>query len=216
LPICRLPREYAEAATVIRSTAEIRDLAVNADQKTITLQGDPGQVQLADWLFPRLDRRAGTPDGVQGDYGPIDGKDDLTRLFYFKNTAAVQPMNELTTVIRSLLEIRHAFVSSGAGALVLRGTRQQMDAARWLVDSLDQPVFHVESNQYHITDAGGEDTLRLFSLPKLGEQELQSFAVRLRMATRIRRLFVYHPLGIIAVRGTPAQLEQAATLVNQP
>ncbi len=54
-------RQFAEAATVIRSVGEIRNLTVDASQRTMTLQGDPSQLALADWIFPKLDRPAARP-----------------------------------------------------------------------------------------------------------------------------------------------------------
>jgi hypothetical protein len=184
------------------------------------LQGDPGQAALADWLFIRLDRAAGSmtkPDAAQLDYRPTQGSDDMVRVFYFKNPAPLQDIQRMATVIRSLTEIRRAFVSNAAGAFVVRGTQEQMDAARWLVEALDQPSFVNGANQYRINDAAGEDAIRLFSVPKFGsEEELLSFATELRMATQVRRLFTYYPLRVIAVRSTPAQIEEAARLVNKP
>src|SRR5664279_4684884 len=81
-------RQFAEAATVIRSVGGIRNLTVDASQKAITLQGDPGQVALADWIFPKLDRMAGSttaPQAAELAYHPAPQSDDLVRVFYFKN-----------------------------------------------------------------------------------------------------------------------------------
>jgi hypothetical protein len=214
------PPELTEAATIIRSIAEIRDLTLNAAERTITLQGDPGRAELAYWLFSKLDSPVGTmrtPDAAQLDYRPTRGKDDMVRVFYFKNPAAFGGIQEMSTVIRSLTEIRRALVSKAAGAFIVRGTQDQLDAARWLFDALDQPSFSIASNQYRITDTEGEDTIRLFSVPKFGsEQELQNFAAELRTAIQIKRVFTYYPLRVIAVRSTPTKMEQAARLVNKP
>jgi hypothetical protein len=214
------PPEFAEAATVIRSIVEIRDLTVNAEDRTMTLQGDAVQAELANWLFSKLDRPAGTmrtPDAAQLDYRPTRGRDDMVRVCYFKNPVAVGAIQEMSTVIRSLTEIRRALVSNAAGAFVVRGTQEQIDAARWLLDALDQPSFSIAWNQYRITDAEGEDTIGLFSVSKFrSEQELQNFAAELRMAIRMKRVFTYYPLRVIAVRSTPAQIELAARLVNKP
>ena len=211
--------QFAEAATVIRSIGEIRDLTVDAAQRTTTLQGDPEQAALADWLFSRLDRAAGSMtklDAGQLDFRPAQGSDDMVRVFYFKNPVPIPEIQRMTTVIRSLTEIRRAFLSNAAGAFVVRGTAEQMDVARWLVEALDQPAFVNGANQYRITDAAGEDTIRLFTVPKVGsEEELQNFASELRMATQMRRVFTYYPLRVIAVRSTPVQIELAARLVNK-
>ncbi len=72
---------------------------------------------------------------------------------------------------------------------------------------------------YHqgIRDKVGEDTIRVFFLPKFGSpEELQNFASELRMATQIRRVFTYYPLRAILMRSTAGQIAHAARLVNQP
>jgi citrate lyase beta subunit len=123
---------------------------------------------------------------------------------------------EAAVVTRSLIEIRRFFISNAAGAFVVRGTREQMDAARWLVEALDRQSFTTAINEYRITDTAGEDTIRLFLVSKFNSpEELQNFAVELRQATQMRRVFVYNPLRVIAVRSTPAQVKQAESIVNK-
>lgn len=187
----------------------------------MTLQGDPAQIALAEWLFTRLDRPAGStaiPQAAQLDYRPALNSDDIVRVFYFKNPTPEIDIQKLSTVIRSLTEIRRAFLSNAAGAFVARGTQEQMDAANWLFDSLDQPSFIDRATDAHITDSAfGENTIHLFSVPRFGsEQELQNFASELRVATQMRRVFTYYPLRVVAVRSTPAQIEHAARLVGKP
>jgi len=213
--------QFAEAATVIRSIGEIRDLTVDAPTRTMTVQGAPEQIALAGWLFGKLDRTAGTmtePNAAELDYHPsVDGPDDMVRVFYCKNPALAADIQRMATVIRSLTEIRRAFLSNAAGALVVRGTQEQMGAAKWLVESLDQPSLGFGVNQYRISDGAGENVMRLFSLPKFGsEQELSNFASELRAAAQMRRVFTYFPLRVIAVRSTPEQVENAARLVSRP
>ena len=213
------PQNFMETATVIRSTGEIRSLKVEASQKTMALQGDTGQIALADWLFTRLDRLAGsttTPQAAQLDYRPTQDSDDIVRVFYFKNPAPLLDLQKMTTVIRSLTEIPRAFLSNAAGAFVIRGTQEQMDAANWLFESLDQSSFVDGTTNGHITDSAGENTIHLFSVPRFGsEQELQNFASEMRVAAQMKRVYTYYPLRVIAVRGTPAQIEQAARLASK-
>ena len=220
LPFTRLqtPPQMAEAATVIRSIGDIRDLHVDAAQRTMTVRGDTSQTALADWLFPRLDRvgSATPPDSTQLDYRPTSAADDIVRVLYFRNSVLLPELHQMVTVIRSLTEIRRAFLSTSAEAFVMRGTQNQLDAARWLIEALDQPAANpVGTGVVRIADANGEDTIRLFSLARFNsEQELKSFATELRAATDMRRVFTYYPRRAIAVRSTPAQVEKAARLVD--
>ncbi|MEP6535588.1 MAG: hypothetical protein ABJF23_09740 [Bryobacteraceae bacterium] len=213
--------QFAEAATVIRSIAEIRDLRVDASERTMTMLGSPEQAAIAGFLFGRLDRTSGTmtmPDAAELDFRPsADGVDDMVRVFYWKNPKPAEDIQRMTTVIRSLTEIRKAFLSNAAGGFVVRGTQEQVDAAKWLVENLDQPSLRLRINQYRVSDAAGENVLRLFSVSKFGsEEELKNFASALRVATQMRRVFAYYPLRVIAVRSTPAQIENAERMVDRP
>ena len=211
--------QFAEAATIIRSIAEIRDLTVDANTKTMTIRGNQGQAALAEWLFNKIDRLVGSgpiPDAPQLDYRLALDKDDMVRIFYLKTALAPAVSQEAAVITRSLIEIRRFLVSNAAGAFVVRGTREQMDAARWLVEALDRQSFAGAANEYRITGSAGEDTIRLFLVSKFGSaKELQNFAVDMRQATQIRRVFVYNPLRVIAVRSTPAQVKQAESIVNK-
>jgi hypothetical protein len=211
------PAQFAETATVIRSLGEIRDLTVDAAQKTMTVRGDATQVELAAWLFSRLDRGAAMDDSPPADYRPATGNDDVVRLFYFKVPASNANMNHMATAVRSLVEIRQAFVSNAAGVFVARGTLAQMDAAKWMMEALEQRKPGVEAATYRMPDAAGEGAIRLFTVTEASsEQQFQEMVVALRTSSQIRRVFSYYPVRAIAVRGTDAQMEQAAGLLRKP
>src|SRR5688572_929548 len=67
------PIEINEAATVIRSVGEIRDLSVEPVEKTLNVKGELAQAELAEWLMARIDRTSATANPVpsQLDYRPV-------------------------------------------------------------------------------------------------------------------------------------------------
>ena len=211
----RTPAQIAETATLIRSIGEIRDLTTDAAPRTMNVRGDPAQAALAEWLFSKLDRDAAggaTADITPLDYRPETGGDDLVRVFYFQAPMPHADVNELATVIRSILDLRHAFVSNAAGAFAVRGTQERMDAAKWLFDALQQRG----GTSYRINDAAGHNTIRVFALAEtVSKPELQSMAAEVRMTTLIKRIYGYYPRRAIAMRGTYAQTEQAAGLIGK-
>src|SRR5262245_25410831 len=115
------PPQLTEAATIIRSIGEIRDLNVDVTTKTIRMSGDTGQLALADWLLSRLDRLPNNTAAAESAYRAADG-DDITRVFYFKHPATSTNMQQMATISRAITEIRRAFLSNAAEALVVRGT----------------------------------------------------------------------------------------------
>ena len=130
----RTSARIAETATLIRSMTEIRDLAVDSAQRTMTVRGDPAQAALAAWLFSKLDRDAGgggaTADTTPLDYRPETGGDDLVRLFYFQPPMPKAEVNELATVIRSILDLRKLLVSNAAGAFAVWSTQAHAERTR--------------------------------------------------------------------------------------
>lgn len=214
----KTPTQLAEAATVMRSIGEIKDLSVDAAQGTLTFQGDQGQVELVNWLMPKLDHVAGaTPvaEQPQLDLGTANQENRIVRVFYFKNPAPVQTYQQLSTVIRSVTEIRRAFLSLTAGAFIARGTPDQIAAAALLFEALDRPSFVATTTQFRMPDPEGEDTIRLFSFTKYNtSEELNRFTTELRSTTKIKRVFQYSPLQVIVMRSTPAQIAQAEAFIN--
>jgi hypothetical protein len=56
----------------------------------------------------------------------------------------------MATVARSLTEIRHEFMAIAAEAFLLRGTHDQMDAAKRVIDSLDKAELGTGPHKYRI------------------------------------------------------------------
>jgi hypothetical protein len=207
--------DFAEAATVIRSIGEIRDLQVNAAERSLSLHADPEQVAFADWLFTKLDRNdEPIPGPGPLDYRTTQGSSDLIRVVYFRYLKTPEDIRQLSTVVRSLTEIRRAFVSIAAGAFVARGTQDQMDAASWLIDSLDKPELGTGTKEYRM-GGNGEDVIGLLHVPAASSEELQNFGSQVVLATQSRYVFTYYPLRVIAIRNTPAKLQEAAKVMGQ-
>ena len=209
----RTAQEFAEAATVIRSVGEIRDVRVDADSRSFTVRGDRRQVELAEWLLARLDRNAATaapaPEGLAYSMGDSNGT--VVRVLYFRNAAAAQPRNEMATVIRSLLEIRGLFVSQAASALVLRGTPGQAGGAEWVFAALDGGIGNGERRMA----GGGDDVLRLVAVASGGTvEEFYRRATGVRTALQLRQLFTYSPNRVVAIRGTAEQTGRAAEMLR--
>jgi len=54
-----------EVATILRTVGEIPQLSVDIAGRTVTVKGTADQINLADWLIPKLDVAAGSPQGPQ-------------------------------------------------------------------------------------------------------------------------------------------------------
>ena len=209
--------ELKEAATVIRSIGEIRNLSVQQAERTITINGSLAQAELAEWLMARIDRNGGTPNSVpaQLDFRPVSGSDALVRVLYFKNTHSLQERNEMATLIRSLIEIPSLFLAQASGAMVVRGSLAQADAAQWAFENLDSKTAS-NAERYRMA-GGGDDVIRLFAMPNKGTaEEFYRLATKVRTDLQARRLYAYTPHRVIAIRGTEELIGRAAELLGKP
>ena len=206
-------QDFAEVATVIRSIAEIRDLSVDMDQRTITMWASAQQVSFADWLARELDPATNASPRFQV------GPDDVARIFYVKNAPGVQGFQEMATAMRSLVEIRRLFTYNTPRAIVARGTPDQLAAAEWILGELDQPLTQAPprgARAFEMSGVGNENVVRIFHLTAAATiQDFQEAAVLVRSIGDIRRVFTYNPSHALLIRGTADQAALADWLTTQ-
>jgi hypothetical protein len=91
-----------------------------------------------------------------------DGTAQTVRVFYFPAMER-QQAQELTTVVRSIGEIRSSFLYYGARALAIRGTPAQIALTEWLLSEI--PRTGPSGARDFQLDGKGEDVVQVFHLP---------------------------------------------------
>lgn len=88
-----------------------------------------------------------------------DYEDYVVKVFYVKNHTTVQELQEMSVTIRSVTEIRRAFVYNAQNAILVRGTTDQVALAEKLIQDLDKPkaevvvdVIVMEANRARVRD----------------------------------------------------------------
>ena len=88
-----------------------------------------------------------------------DYEDYVVKVFYIKNATSVQELQEISTTVRSVTEIRRAFTYNSQMAILVRGTADQVALAEKLINDLDKPkgevvvdVIVMEANRGRIRD----------------------------------------------------------------
>src|SRR6267378_5293305 len=64
----------------------------------------------------------------------------LDRTFHFSHAETVQDMQQITTVVRAIAEIKQIAPDTEQKLLSIHGTAAQIALAEWLINELDQPV----------------------------------------------------------------------------
>jgi hypothetical protein len=101
-------------------------------------------------------------------------------------------LQETATITRSMLDIRRVMTLPSWGRLVVRATPAQMRTADWLIAALQNGA-----DARHSMSETNESDLRLFALRQV--DNANQFAVNVRKATKIQRLFVQSSPLLLAV-----------------
>jgi hypothetical protein len=188
-------------------------------QKTLSVGGTASQIAIAEFLYTELDRQT-VPDSVSQEYKVANNADDVVRLFFLPNTATVQDLQEVATTIRTIAEIRQVFTLNLSRALAMRGTADQISAAAFMVNELNQPASakKADSKVHQMIDTGnrGETQVRVFYLPYTSTvQQFQEVATLTRTIAEIRRVFTYNAAKAMVVRGTGDQMALTEWMVHE-
>ncbi len=206
-------QQFMEAATVIRTIADIKDISANSDQKTLTVHATPAQIAISEWLFNEIDTSP-PPTAVSHEYKVPGPEDDLVRIFFLPYAPSVQDFQEIATLVRTISNIQRVFTYNGSKALALRGSQTQVELADWLVGALD-PAKGLITGEYRVPGTD-DDVVGVLYLPHTATvQDFQKAATRIREAAQIRRIFTYNTPRALALRGTAQQIAQAARLVQE-
>ena len=225
------PQDVQEIGMVIRAVAEIRQLAVDTEQKSLAVRGTTGQIALAEWLSKELDQPPRQQTEAQQaqrtgshEYRLAGGGEDLVRVSRLTHPAGPRELQEIATVVRSTADIRWLFIYNAAGMITVRGTAVKLALAEWLINELDQPAGRQPPTRQgqpplfreYLVESGGDDVARVFYLTSArAPQRLQEIATQIRTLASARRLFTCIPLNAVVMRGTSAQISLAERLVQE-
>ena len=151
-------------------------------------------------------------------FGQAPGVQDRT--FRFAYAPTVQQINEISTVIRAITDIKTE-VNTDAKTMVATGTPDQLSVVSWLFSELDrpgnqQPDAHTQAVlEQKMAGVGSENIVRIFYVPYAQTlQQFQEIATAVRSVTEIRRMFTYNAPRAIVTRGTADQTAAAAWLFD--
>jgi hypothetical protein len=208
---------------MIRTISEI-PAALSDAEKTLTLQGTPEQIALAEWLFVQLDTppapASNQPNSTVREYLLKGAGENTVRVFFLANTATVQDFQEAAAAIRAITEIRREFASYASRAIAARGTPDQIALAAWMVDVLDRAAGEKAASREHrmpeSSDPHGEVVTRAFYVSNATTiQDFQEIAGSVRAMAEIRRTFTVNAYRVIFARSTPEALDLADWLIQQ-
>jgi hypothetical protein len=210
------PQGLQQIANAMRAVSEVPVGSVDNVARTITVRGTAEEVGLADWLVPQLDVASGNSGSTQ--YQTGDAQTAVTRVFYLAQIKEPRAVQELVNAIRSITELQRVVAVTQPGAVVLRGTTEQVAATEWLVAGLDKAAGET-SGPYTLTgtDRGVRmaPIMLIFSLQNTKTpQALQEIINAVRSVVEVQRVVGFNGLNSIVLRGSNDQIAVTEWLVN--
>jgi hypothetical protein len=207
------PQQLSEIVTTARSVAEVPRAFIYQTAKALVARGTAEQIGLMEWLLPQLDVPAPQTESPQHNVG--GRTDDIARVFYLNNAQAVQDLQELTTLVRTITEIRRAFTYNAVKAVAMRGSADQIALAEFLITHLNKRAgeFVEASTEYRMIGEP-EGVVRLFVVNSPSIEAFQQRVRNVRTTTGIRRAFTFSTHRAFAVRGTPEQILEVQRLLK--
>jgi len=186
----------------------------------LAVRGAAEEVALAEWLMKALDRvpDAASPQArnlAPGEFRLATGEENLVRVVHLPWVQTPQELAEVSTVVRSVGDIRRLYVYEPLKTISMRGTPEQIAMADWLVAQLGfkdaasrTPKFQLKGTGEHVLCVMDASFTRT-------PQELAEAATVVRGLADLRRVFTYNVGRVVVARGTEDQIALADWLFQQ-
>ncbi len=185
---------------------------------TIVARGDEARLGQAEWLFRQLDQPpppAGQPRAEQ-EFHSADENAPESRVVYFAHAGTPQGQQEIVNAVRVIPELTRVFPVMGKGALAIAGPAAPVSLAEWLFTQLDRSGPEAAAKASAVQEVrSAADVAQVFFLPaSVDSQSFHDVVTSIRTATSPARVFPCTSSDAVALRGTPEQLAQAASILR--
>ena len=211
------PQNMQEAATILRTVADIPQLSIDAPDGTITFHGPADKVALGEWILGELDR----PGGETQLHEYKMGNGEVARVnFLLPAVATPQGMQEILTVLRTVADIQMAFNYTSRLAIVLRAKEPDTAFAEWIVDQLNQAPQQkpdTTPRQYSVTSSNPRsgNAARVNFLASVSTTRgMQEILSTLRAVAEIQKIFTYSGGHALILRSDDTGIARAEWLIQ--
>ena len=195
--------------------ANIRNVSINQADATISIEGTPAEIELGEWVFRQLDQPIDSPAVPQ--YRIPGDKDGVVEVFRLSLAKNPQYMQEMLTILRTVVDIQRIFNYTPVSAIALRGKSGDVAICEWLIHQLDREPPTADSGVHQFTTQGKpDDIVRVVYMihNKTPKATLEALTAA-RTQAHIMRAFNLSNAHAIVIRGTAPQLDQAERLIAQ-
>jgi len=207
------PSSFAEVGNIFRTIADMKDITVNVQAKTVTAGGTASQIAILDWLAPRLDATSAAP-GIYQVPGTADDVVQIVNASAAKNPAALQ---ELVNIARTAADLNRVFPFNSSMAIVVRGSSDRAKMTEWAVQQLLSPPSASVAEYMLADDLSRLPSKRVhiyFLRKATAPIQIQEFVNVVRTAADLNRIFPFQQNPALVARGNDSQIELADWLVR--
>lgn len=204
LPRSLTVQEFQATATEIRTATQIRRAFTYNAPRALALRGTIDQLAQA----ARMLQAKGLAQLAQANVAAVSGA-DVTATFQLPLTTTEADFQEIARGLNALIDFRRTFTNSVARTLVARGTPEQIDFARRLLEEKGMP-------QWEFAADTSEGITRTFQVPLTTTvEEFEQVAESIHAGIQLQRFYTYPAARIIVARGTADQVDQATRVLRQ-
>ncbi len=217
------PQVMQEVLTTLRTVADVQKVFNYTPLQDLIMRGPAAQMALAEYLIRALDVAPGsTATNPEFQYQAATGG-QVARVFYLATVKVPQQIQEILTVLRTVVDIQKVFYLTPNSAIAIRCSPGDLATAAWIIQSLDIPA-----NQIPLASAGPREFIMPAAASPLGgivvrvfypthiaiPKGIQETLTMLRTKLSIQRVFNYSALPALVVRGTADQITKAEQLIS--
>jgi type II secretory pathway component GspD/PulD (secretin) len=222
------PQNVQEMLTVLRTVADTQKIFNYSPLTDLVIRGPANQMALVDYFISGLDVAPGSvttsPEfhytySVNDRSGPTR-LTDVARVIYLTHTTTPQGVQEILTTLRTVVDFQKVFNYTPLSALAVRGWASNVEAAEWIVRSLDLPA-DAEAKQPERTreftlPANFEEgnVIGVYYPANIAGRDLAPTLTMLREKLQIRKAFLKSVPAALVFRGTADQVTKAEQLIK--
>lgn len=217
-------QEFNEVMTAVRTITDIRRVFGHSSHRAVIVRSTEEAVNAADWLLGEMMRDSSSGDLIyprRPDRPNVE--DNHIRILRYPRAKTTQDFNEAMTMVRTLTDTRRVFGYFGKREIVLRGTREELAAAEWLLSQLDRDLPSSAPQvsgefpaPYQVAANQPKEVLRLFYFTGADtDQTLVARATAIKEQAGVRRIFYTANPRVLAVGGTSEQLAKIELIARQ-
>jgi len=219
----KTPQVIQELLTTLRTVANDQKAYTYTALQDLIVRGPAAQIALSAYLINALDVAPGSvTTAPEFQDQPVGAPSQVTRVFYLTTTKAPQQIQEILTVLRTVVDVQKIFNSTANNALAIRASAGDMATAAWIIQSLDilpaaKPAPSAGPREFimPVPPNGIGNSVRVFYLAHINTPKgIQETLTMLRTKLSIQKVFNYSTLPALVVRGTADQITKAEQMIN--